>query len=179
MVYVLLGPSGSGKTSLGRECGLKELISHTTRGMRPGEIDGVTYHYITDEEFKKIDKIEETEYDGRHYCLATKELHNKIDLYGNAFVIIDKNGIDNLYKNYVPGKIKVIYITAPFWQIVKRLYQRDGFIKMIRRIFYAIITGEFWNHKFADKIITNKDGYFLNSVSELRTFIERTRDIGR
>ncbi|MFW5981503.1 MAG: hypothetical protein ACOCRU_02880 [bacterium] len=164
---------------MAQQSGLEELVSHITRDMRPGEIEDVTYHYITEEEFKQIDKIEETEYAGKHYCLARKELYNKVDKYDNVFVIMDKVGIDNLKENYDPDKIKVVYITAPFWQLIKRLYKRDGFMKMIKRIFHALITKELWNHNIADKIINNKDDWMINSISELRDFIERTGDNGK
>lgn len=62
---VLCGPSGSGKSTLLKRL-LKEFpdkfgfsISHTTRGPRPGEKDGVHYHFTTrDEMIKAIDKGE-------------------------------------------------------------------------------------------------------------------------
>ena len=49
-------PSGAGKTSLVRaliECrkNLSVSVSHTTRPMRPGEVDGVNYHFISKEAF--------------------------------------------------------------------------------------------------------------------------------
>ncbi|XP_026320048.1 guanylate kinase isoform X2 [Hyposmocoma kahamanoa] len=62
---VLCGPSGSGKSTLLKRL-LKEFpdkfgfsISHTTRGPRPGEKDGVHYHFTTrDEMIKAIDRGE-------------------------------------------------------------------------------------------------------------------------
>jgi len=70
MIYVIIGPSGSGKTTLGdyfRSLGMNELVSHTTRKMRPGEVDGISYHYVTEEEISVIDKIEESVYAGIKY----------------------------------------------------------------------------------------------------------------
>ena len=57
-VLVIAGPAGSGKDSIARE--LVKRFSHatmmvtaTTRAMRPGEKDGVNYHFFSNEQFKK------------------------------------------------------------------------------------------------------------------------------
>ena len=53
---VITGPSGVGKgtlirTLLARMPELELSVSATTRRPRPGEVDGVDYHFLTDEEF--------------------------------------------------------------------------------------------------------------------------------
>jgi guanylate kinase len=50
-LYIISAPSGAGKTSLVKallevENGIGVSVSHTTRAMRPGEQDGVHYHYV-------------------------------------------------------------------------------------------------------------------------------------
>jgi guanylate kinase len=57
-LIVISGPSGAGKTTLLKrlfeECsGLVASVSATTREPRPGEVDGVDYHFLTDEEFQR------------------------------------------------------------------------------------------------------------------------------
>jgi guanylate kinase len=60
-LYIVSAPSGAGKTSLVAAL-LKELadvvlsVSHTTRKPRPGEVDGVHYHFVSAERF--LDMIE-------------------------------------------------------------------------------------------------------------------------
>jgi guanylate kinase len=56
-LYTVSAPSGAGKTSLvaalvAREPGLLASVSHTTRARRPGEVDGVNYHFVGREEFE-------------------------------------------------------------------------------------------------------------------------------
>lgn len=58
-LFIVSAPSGAGKTSLlqalmTRVSGLELSISHTTRAPRPGEKDGVDYHYVTPEQFDKL-----------------------------------------------------------------------------------------------------------------------------
>ncbi len=57
-LIVISGPSGAGKTTLLKklcqECpGLSVSVSATTRPPRPGERDGVDYHFLSDEEFQR------------------------------------------------------------------------------------------------------------------------------
>lgn len=58
-LYIVSAPSGGGKTSLLRalsqsEPGMVVSISHTTRRRRPGERDGVDYHFVEDVVFKRM-----------------------------------------------------------------------------------------------------------------------------
>jgi guanylate kinase len=55
-LFTVSAPSGAGKTSLvnalvGSTPGVQVSISHTTRSMRPGEVDGVNYHFVQPEQF--------------------------------------------------------------------------------------------------------------------------------
>ena len=58
-VIVLSAPSGAGKSSLARalveaESSVRLSVSHTTRMARPGEVDGVDYHFVTEREFEAM-----------------------------------------------------------------------------------------------------------------------------
>ena len=75
-LYILAAPSGAGKTSLVR--GLVDgddrivvSVSHTTRLARPGEREGLDYHFVSPSEFaqgiENNDFIEHAEVFGHHY----------------------------------------------------------------------------------------------------------------
>jgi len=74
-LIVVSGPSGVGKGTVIAELGRRQLpiwvsVSVTTRAPRPGEIDGVTYHFVSDAEFDRmIEAGELLEYD-RHFAHA-------------------------------------------------------------------------------------------------------------
>lgn len=55
-LYTVSAPSGAGKTSLVKalletEANLRVSVSHTTRTMRPGEKDGINYHFVDEDTF--------------------------------------------------------------------------------------------------------------------------------
>ena len=58
-LYVISAPSGAGKTSLVKALlesthNLEVSVSHTTRDIRPGETDGINYHFVDGSEFESI-----------------------------------------------------------------------------------------------------------------------------
>lgn len=86
-VFVITGPSGVGKGTLIRtlrerhpELGLS--VSATTRDPRPGEEDGVDYHFLTDAEFAARiaagDFVEHAGYSGRRYGTLRSELERRL-----------------------------------------------------------------------------------------------------
>jgi guanylate kinase len=86
-VFVITGPSGVGKGTLIR--GLLEQVpelelsvSATTRAPRPGEHDGVDYHFLSDEEFDRRlaagDFLEHANYSGHRYGTLRSELERRL-----------------------------------------------------------------------------------------------------
>jgi guanylate kinase len=86
-VFVITGPSGVGKGTLIR--GLMERlprlelsVSATTRAPRPGERDGVDYHFLTREEFdRRVAEggfVEHADYAGRSYGTLRSELEDRV-----------------------------------------------------------------------------------------------------
>src|SRR5690606_29470186 len=58
-LYIVSAPSGAGKTSLVKALidsmpQVRVSVSHTTRNIRPGEVDGVNYHFVVREQFQAM-----------------------------------------------------------------------------------------------------------------------------
>nr|UMO78718.1 Guanylate kinase [Pandoravirus belohorizontensis] len=53
-LLVLVGPSGSGKTTLAKALGFAPLCTTTARAPRPGEVDGIDYHFVTADAFDRL-----------------------------------------------------------------------------------------------------------------------------
>jgi len=86
-VFVITGPSGVGKGTLirglmEREPRLQLSVSATTRDPRPGERDGVDYHFLTREEFDRRvtggEFVEHADYAGRSYGTLRAELEDRL-----------------------------------------------------------------------------------------------------
>ena len=118
-IIVLLGKGGSGKDTvmnmIAKECkNVQTVVSHTTRPMRKGEIEGKSYYFISDEKFCEMNKnkafVEMRHYNVItddspqgcgvwYYGLAQKELENKLDK-GHVIVVLDLQGYKELRKYY-------------------------------------------------------------------------------
>jgi guanylate kinase len=86
-VIVITGPSGVGKGTLIRNVrervpGIELSVSATTRAPRPGEVDGVDYHFLTAEEFdRKVAEgafVEHATYSGHRYGTLRAELEERL-----------------------------------------------------------------------------------------------------
>jgi guanylate kinase len=86
-VFVITGPSGVGKGTLIR--GLRERmpelelsVSATTRAPRPGEADGIDYHFLSPEEFDRRagtgEFVEHATYSGNRYGTLRAELERRL-----------------------------------------------------------------------------------------------------
>lgn len=154
MMIVLIGKSGSGKDTILKELkkyGFKAIISYTTRPKRHYEVDGVDYHFITEEDFFKKQKedffIETTCYNNWHYGLA------KEDCVEDGIVIVEPNGLKQLQSKI--DDVLVFYVEASLETRINRLYKRGDDPAEIGR---RIISDE---ELFKD--IPSKANYIINN----------------
>ena len=133
-VLVLSGPSGAGKTSLIQKIAddigdFYFSISTTTRPMRDGEIEGIHYHFVSKEEFKKdVEADEFLEYavvHGNYYGTSLKPV--KEALLAGKLVLFDIDVQGNTAVNSRLGDITTpVFITPPtLSELKKRLKNRS------------------------------------------------------
>ena len=106
-VFVITGPSGVGKGTLIRLLReripeLELSVSATTRAPRPGEQDGVDYHFLSDEEFaEKVaagEFVEWAQYSGRRYGTLRSELQRHLDAGHPVVLEIEVQGARQVRK---------------------------------------------------------------------------------
>ncbi len=122
-IIVVSAPSGCGKSTIINSIldsgtpALRFSVSATNRRPRPGEVDGVHYHFMTTEEFRDAiashSFIEwEEVYPGRFYGTLKSEIERIIDKGGNVILDIDVKGGINVKKLY-GEKAKTIFFLPP------------------------------------------------------------------
>lgn len=144
-MLIILGKTASGKNTIVNELvknyGFKQLVTYTTRPKRKGEIEGVTYHYISLEEFKKKDRegfFAESNYfcpaSGGEWAYGTSlEDFKKAD--DKTVLITNPRGYYSLLSNIGLGHDCSIYIMAKEDILLDRLEERgDSFLEAQRRI---------------------------------------------
>lgn len=180
-IIALFGKSGAGKNTLQRWMAdnlsdINEIISCTTRPKRENEIDGLNYHFITEDDFiDKINKnlmLETASFRGWFYGTSLNEL-DKSKINVGVFNI---QGIISLLEN--PNlQVLPVYIKAYDMTRLKRCLgrERNPDCKEICRRF---LTDEedFQNIPFKYAIFENnsenKGFYNIQSVSEVAEFIK-------
>ena len=132
-MIVLVGASASGKTELAKilykHYGYKKCVTTTTRPTREGEVDGIDYHFLTEDGFRQLildDAFYEvTEYSNRYYGIQKK------DVIENGVVIVDPNGANALVDH--ASDIYVVFVEASEELRIKRMHDRGDSIEQIEK----------------------------------------------
>src|SRR5213079_3477964 len=181
LLFVVTAPSGAGKTSLidalmREDPGLKFSVSYTTRAPRPGEKDGVDYHFVDDATFLAMrgrgEFLESAEVHGYRYGTSKKLILDALERGDNLILEIDWQGAQQVRKLY-PDTVGIFILPPSIEELERRIRTRgqdaEGVIR--RRVTNAreelAHAGEF---KYA---IINKD--FETARRELASIIERER----
>ena len=113
-IITITGPSCSGKTTLTNQLlateEFSEVISTTTRPPRTGEVNGVTYHFVTPEEFKTVELLERVDFNGNLYGGSVAEFEKQFASGRIPLIIVEPNGMGQVNKNAKEKGWKVINV---------------------------------------------------------------------
>ena len=121
LLIVVSGPAGSGKGTVNSQLvatgDFVFSVSATTRAPRPGEINGVNYHFVSQEEFqRRIDEdgfLEYTTYCGNYYGTPLKEAMAVLENGKNLILEIECDGAKNV-KRIFPDAVLIMLIPPTF-----------------------------------------------------------------
>ena len=126
-MLILVGPSASGKTEVAniliQNYHMVRMVTYTTRPMRIGEVNGVSYHFVSKEEFLKMkdnDEFVETAlYNDNYY--GTR----KSDVSMEKIVILEPNGL-KAFNEKMRDKVVSFYLnTSEVERINRMIYRQD------------------------------------------------------
>ena len=180
-LFVLAAPSGGGKTSLvkallEREHGMRLSVSYTTRPPRPGEKDGVDYHFVDEATFTALkDKGEFLEHayvHGNWYATSATWLAHEVQAGHDVLLEIDWQGARQV-RELIPGSVLIFILPPSLQSLEDRLNKRgqDAPEVIARRMEAAREEmrhcGEF------DYVIMNQD--FARAVDDLSVIVRAAR----
>lgn len=134
LLLVLSAPSGCGKTTIVNRVmknlpGLVFSVSHTTRKPRPGEIDGVHYHFVTAQDFSQIRDgqppgfLEWAEVHGNRYGTSVEEVRRHQQAGYDVILDIDVQGAAQVREHARPV---TIFIAPPSLSELERRLRGRG-----------------------------------------------------
>ena len=180
-LFVIAAPSGGGKTSLTRallerEPAILLSVSYTTRLPRPGETDGVDYHFVTPERFRELkdagEFLEHAQVHGNWYATSATWLKRQIEAGQDVLLEIDWQGAAQVRK-LVPASVQIFILPPSLASLEERLVRRgqDDEQTITRRISAAREEirhcGEF------DYVIINQE--FASALDDLSAIVRTSR----
>ncbi len=127
-VIIIMAPMGSGKGTLISYVKqtfpqVHVTVSCTTRAMRPGEVDGVSYHFLTNAEFdKKIEAgefLEWAHFGLNRYGTLKSEILPYLEAGQTVISEIELQGVEQLHQLLLPKQVTTVYIEAGGWEVLK------------------------------------------------------------
>ncbi len=131
-LYIVSAPSGAGKTSLVKAlmdnmAQVRVSVSHTTRSMRPGEVDGVNYHFTSREAFVEMlsqgDFLEHAEVFGNLYGTSHSWVKQTLAKGYDLILEIDWQGAQQVRK-LVPEAQSIFILPPSHTDLRQRLHNR-------------------------------------------------------
>ncbi|HNI09207.1 MAG TPA: guanylate kinase [Thiobacillaceae bacterium] len=131
-LFIVSAPSGAGKSSLVKalleqDSSIRLSVSYTTRPPRPGEVNGVNYHFVSREEFlarlEKSEFLESAEVYGNFYGTSQAWIEAEMAAGRNVLLEIDWQGAAQV-RRLMPGALSIFILPPSIEELRRRLEGR-------------------------------------------------------
>jgi len=133
IIFIVSAPSGAGKTTISRAAvqkigGLTPSISLTTRRPRNGEVEGIDYQFVSEEEFQRSLKADELAEWAQVFdaCYGTprRPLDDAVRQGSDILLDIDIHGARQLRERYPKDAVTIFVVPPSFEELEGRLRKR-------------------------------------------------------
>ena len=179
LLFVLSAPSGTGKDTVInalKQQGMDFYVvaSVTTRAPRPGESEGNPYHFISEEEFKRlVDEGELLEYANVHgnwYGQPRQVIRDNLRAGRDVLLKIDVQGAASIRRK-VPQAIFIFLVPSSLEELAQRLATRQTETEEERLRRLADARKELMQQYSYDYVVVNRQGHLQEAVDQLRAII--------
>ena len=183
ILFVISGPSGVGKDAvidaLKREgFPFHYVVTATTRQPRPGEVDGVHYHFLTPERFAALRDsgglLEWANVHGREYGSPRQQIVDALAAGRDVLLKIDVQGAAQV-RERVSGSVSIFIGPPSFDELVRRLEDRDGPRAADREVRIANARTELGEAREYDYVVINRQGRLAEAVEAVKAIIQAER----
>lgn len=176
-LFVVSAPSGAGKTSLVKALvdstpNIHVSVSHTTRPQRSGEVDGVNYHFVSQDQFAAMINdsafLEQAEVFGNLYGTSKDTVAAKLRAGVDVVLEIDWQGAQQI-RHQAPDAVS-LFILPPSRQVLEqRLLGRGRDPVEVIRKRMAQANEQISHHVEFDYLIINDD--FDKALKEMQAIV--------
>ena len=180
-LFVISAPSGAGKTSLAKMLvdsmgNVQRSVSHTTRPKRPGELEGMHYHFVTKDKFKKMlsegDFLEHAEIFDHFYGTSHAEIDRRLNVEIDILLTIDWQGARQVCALF-PDVVSIFILPPSMSVLQERLQDRkQDDAKIIQKRLCNVSEEVSHYHEF-DYLIVND--IFHEALMDLQAIIRSNR----
>lgn len=176
-LFIVSAPSGAGKTSLVNALiqssrGIKVSISYTTRPIRPGEIDGINYHFVSREAFdqrlQQGDFLESAEVFGNFYGTSQAWVQEQLASGVDIILEIDWQGAQQV-RRLLPAAVSIFILPPSRSTLLERLQGRKQDDEAIIAKRYAEAVSEMSHYAESDYLVINDD--FQKALDDLKAIV--------
>ena len=165
-LYIVSAPSGAGKTSLVKALidsmpQVRVSVSHTTRAMRPGEVDGVNYHFVERERLlgmpEQDEFLEHAEVHENRYGTPREPVMAALEEGKDVLFDIDWQGAMQVFAAAANDVVRVFILPPSMAELSRRLHSRaqDAEDVIERRLGRAAGEIRMWGEY--DYVLVNED----------------------